>query len=95
MKQYTVDFSKTKTWWEFHQALKKGLGLPEYYGKNADALWDCMTSDIENPAIIYIKGVKDLPKELDREIQLTLEVFKDTEEWYAEPNKEVKFIFVD
>lgn len=40
MKQYLIDFTGVKTMWFFHEALQKGLDLPDYYGKNLDALWD-------------------------------------------------------
>jgi ribonuclease inhibitor len=34
---------------ELHDALKRTLELPEYYGRNLDALWDCLTGWIETP----------------------------------------------
>lgn len=27
----------------FHNLMKEALVLPDYYGMNADALWDCLT----------------------------------------------------
>lgn len=38
---------KTKT--DFHRILKNRLDLPDYYGANLDALWDCITTDIKLP----------------------------------------------
>lgn len=32
----------------FHELLQKTLDLPEYYGKNLDALFDCLT-DLKTP----------------------------------------------
>ena len=29
--------------YEVHEYIKKTLGLPDYYGHNADALWDCLS----------------------------------------------------
>lgn len=37
---------------ELHNMLKEKLGLPEYYGKNLDALWDCLTGYIQLPLTI-------------------------------------------
>lgn len=34
---------------ELHRSLKAKLSLPEYYGENLDALWDCLTTDITLP----------------------------------------------
>ena len=35
-----------------HAYLKKKLHLPEYYGNNLDALWDCLTTDYSGKMII-------------------------------------------
>ncbi len=36
-----------------HEALKVALDLPEYYGKNLDALFDCLT-DIDLPTRLVL-----------------------------------------
>jgi len=38
-----VDADRYATAKELHLALKMLLGLPEHYGCNADALYDCLT----------------------------------------------------
>lgn len=38
-----------KTKREFHEILKTQLELPNYYGYNLDALWDCITTDVNLP----------------------------------------------
>ncbi|MCQ4635227.1 barstar family protein [Anaerovorax odorimutans] len=48
---------------EFHQYLKKALDLPDYYGCNLDALYDCLT-DIGQESRIYIKGSQLVGQEL-------------------------------
>ena len=35
-----------------HAYLKGKLHLPEYYGNNLDALWDCLTTDFSGKMII-------------------------------------------
>jgi ribonuclease inhibitor len=35
-----------------HAYLKRKLHLPEYYGNNLDALWDCLTTDFSGKMII-------------------------------------------
>jgi ribonuclease inhibitor len=34
---------------DFHREIRKILDLPDYYGNNLDALWDCLTGWIEMP----------------------------------------------
>lgn len=55
MKQVIFDFDTIQTADDFYAAAKIRLQLPEYFGNNLDALWDCVTGDIELPAeILFI-----------------------------------------
>ena len=38
-----IDGNDHATAYELHEALKRLLGLPDYYGHNADALYDCLS----------------------------------------------------
>lgn len=38
-----LDVNRMKTESEAHEYLKEMLQFPEYYGKNLDALYDCLT----------------------------------------------------
>lgn len=37
-----LNFEKCRYLGEIHSELKTKFGLPEYYGENWDALWDCL-----------------------------------------------------
>jgi ribonuclease inhibitor len=43
MKEYFIDFSGITDRYALHSCLKRALELPEYYGCNLDALYDCLT----------------------------------------------------
>lgn len=43
MQTIFVDANRYPTAKEFHLALKMMLDLPDYYGCNADALYDCLS----------------------------------------------------
>lgn len=39
---------------ELHGALKRLLGLPDYYGHNADALYDCLSERREKVNLVVL-----------------------------------------
>jgi len=44
MVRYILDGSKMVSREAAHDELQRALCLPEYYGRNLDALWDCVSS---------------------------------------------------
>lgn len=58
MKQVIFDFNTIQTADDFYEAAKIHLQLPEYFGNNLDALWDCVTGDMELPVeILFINMI--------------------------------------
>ena len=41
--RYVLDAARMETREDAHACLKAELNLPEYYGNNLDALYDCLT----------------------------------------------------
>lgn len=48
--KYVLDAKCMQERKEAHAYLKKELNLPDYYGNNLDALYDCLT-DMDRPTI--------------------------------------------
>ena len=74
-----LDFTGCKYLGEIHQLLKTKFGLPEYYGENWDALWDCLRylwTDGEYVQV-NIYGFSSLPDDLREYCKTMLEVFSD------------------
>ncbi len=77
-----LDFNGCKYLGEIHQILKTKFGLPEYYGENWDALWDCLRYlwvDGEHIKV-NICGFLSLPDDLREYCKTMLEVFDDVNE---------------
>ena len=55
MTTLMIDASRYATARELHTALRSMLGLPDYYGMNADALYDCL-SERREPVNLWIAG---------------------------------------
>jgi ribonuclease inhibitor len=47
-----IDGSKITTHEDLHKVLAEALELPEHYGRNLDALWDCLTGWVDTPIVI-------------------------------------------
>lgn len=74
-----LDFTGCKHINEIHKILKIKFGLPEYYGENADALWDLLDGLFygmdEVTAQIY--GFNTLEEKLKKYTAVLLEVLDD------------------
>lgn len=71
MNNITLKLAKYKDRADLHQYIKKKMKFPDYYGKNLDALYDCLTDITTDTAIdIRYDGNNELQKAI-------LSVFSD------------------
>lgn len=59
---YILDFSEIKHYIEIHSVIQKELDFPDYYGRNWDAFWDCLTDMVGRPVNIKIIGIENVEK---------------------------------
>ena len=55
MRKITIDCSSIANKQQLHEALKEALLLPEWYGHNLDALFDCLT-ELEEETFLIVTG---------------------------------------
>lgn len=60
MIDLTLDSRDLPTREALHDALARGLSLPPWYGRNLDALFDCLTS-LPEPAVLRIRSASGFP----------------------------------
>ena len=80
MNHFVLDFSEIKTVLELHQYLKKVFDLPDYYGNNMDALWDCLSCCYDESTTIELRHLDNLRKRLEKTTQTMLLVFQDLQD---------------
>ncbi len=76
MKKCILDGERIVHKNQLHDTLAGSLGFPEWYGRNLDALYDCLT-DIREEAEICILQMPLLEEKLGRYAVLLLKVLKD------------------
>lgn len=84
-KKYILDCENMQDRESAHAYIAEALNFPEYYGKNLDALFDCLT-DMKKCSIVF-KNMDKL-EELGDYKNLLLTVFQEA----AESSEKIKII---
>ncbi|MBQ9460029.1 MAG: barstar family protein, partial [Oscillospiraceae bacterium] len=71
-----IDGASIHTREALHDALAEQLKLPPYYGRNLDALFDCLT-DIREPGKIVVRSADELFAHLGVYADILQNVLKD------------------
>ena len=59
---YTLDFRNVQYYSEVHTIIKESLDFPDYYGRNWDAFWDCLSDMYGDPVHIEILGLDNVER---------------------------------
>lgn len=87
MKHCILDGEAIKTREQLHETLQRELELPDWYGKNLDALYDCLT-DSHDPISIEFQNLDALAAHLGRYARALEQVIRDA----AEENAQIEII---
>lgn len=60
MQSISIELEGASSAAAIHERLQERLGLPEWYGRNLDALWDVLEGWIELPLTLRLVGAKRL-----------------------------------
>ena len=83
MKKATVDLTNCKHLWDLHQRFQDSLGFPDYYGKNLDAFWDCISCDCDVDFVTVI-GSKNIADNLKETVIKILEMLEENKQEWAD-----------
>ena len=74
---YIIDFRNINHPLQVHEILKEALDFSDYYGKNWDAFWDCITDMAGKPVHIELYGLDVLEEKFPETAQVLLECLTD------------------
>ncbi|MEN6621244.1 MAG: barstar family protein [Smithella sp.] len=64
---------------DFYDQISPQLQLPDYFGRNLDALWDVLSTDIEGSFEIVWKNYEDSEKSMGKDFERVVKLLKDLE----------------
>lgn len=79
MKKIVIDGEKITSMSDFHDFVSKELDFPSFYGRNLDAMYDCLT-DIAVETEIVVENFDKLEYELGKYAAIILKVLEDASE---------------
>ncbi len=90
MKSITLNFKHMTSRDATHDYLEKKLKLPDYYGRNLDALFDCLT-EIGEPTTIIIKHRDRVDEAIRQYTEILVTVFMNA----CEENENLTLQIID
>ena len=67
VKKYVLNGTKIQSLSDFYDEIARALSLPEYFGRNLDALADVLSTDIEGPLEIVWESSSASKKALKKD----------------------------
>ena len=64
---------------EFYSEIARKLRLPNYFGRNLDALWDVLTTDVKGPVELVWEDTEVSKKPMGKDFEKVAGLLKDVE----------------
>lgn len=80
MREVILDGRKIDDEHQLHAVLQEALDLPDYYGHNLDALWDCLTGWTGMPLTVRWLHFEESEKKLGETSRSLLQLFREAEQ---------------
>ena len=80
MKSIILNGSKIKNMETFHEQIAVALDFPDYYGKNMDALWDCLTGHIDTEIELIWENHINFKNHALNDFNKIIDIFKELRE---------------
>lgn len=80
IKRFTLNGSTIGSLEDLYDQLSKQLSLPEHFGRNLDALWDVLSSDIAGPFEIVWNHAEGSKRTMGKDFDRVLKLLQELEE---------------
>ena len=77
MSRIVLDFEGIRSLQELHEYFRRVFELPEYYGRNMDALWDCLSCCYDASTTIELRNLDAIPEEMAQSAEMVRALFED------------------
>ena len=64
---------------EFYDEISKKLRFPDYFGRNLDALWDVLTTDVKGPVELAWEDSEASKKSMGKDFAKVAALLRDVE----------------
>ncbi|PFA62932.1 barnase inhibitor [Bacillus sp. AFS015802] len=79
MNKVIINGEDFHTMQEFHKYIKRKLDLPDYYGENLNALWDCLTGFTQFPLLLVWENFDMSKAHIGEDAEKILQLFKEVQ----------------
>jgi ribonuclease inhibitor len=79
IKRCTLNGRVIRSLNDLYDQLDQKLSFPDYFGRNLDALWEVLSSDVEGPFEIIWNHAADSKKAMGVDFERGLKVLQDLE----------------
>ncbi len=80
MKRCALDGKAIRSLADFYDQLSISLTLPKHFGRNLDALWDILSTDVEGPFEIVWRQADASKKAMGRDFDRAVQLLRQLEE---------------
>ena len=80
VKRYTLDGNKIESLADFYDRISSLMKLSAHFGRNLDALWDVLATDIEGPFEINWTHTDNSRKLMGNDFNRVLQLLRELEE---------------
>ncbi len=78
-RHYTLNGQGIRSLDDFYDEISRQLSLPAYFGRNLDALWDVLSTDVEGPVEITWRNARSSKQAMGEDFEKVLKVLKELE----------------